>query len=53
MISDDERECQRRMVFEENDGGVGDHKSILHAKRWYVYRYMNEKEDLIKGGCSV
>ena len=45
---DNKRERNWRMVFEDNDGGVGDQKSVLHAKRWDVY--INEKEVLIKGG---
>ena len=38
-------------MFEENDGRVEDAKALLHAKRWYVY--VNEKENLVKGGYSV
>ena len=38
---DDDRERHRKMVFEENDGGVDDAKELLHAKRWDVY--VNEK----------
>ena len=34
---DDERERHWRMVFEDNDGGVGDSRALLHAKMWYVY----------------
>ena len=34
---DNERERHWRIVFEDNDGGVDDKKSILHAKRWDVY----------------
>ena len=34
---DDGKECHRRMVFEDNDGGVVDANSLLHAKRWDVY----------------
>ena len=30
---DDERDFHWRMVFEDNDGGVGDAKALLHAKR--------------------
>ena len=48
---DDERERQWRMVFEDNDGGVDDAKSLLHANRWDVY--VNEKEKLVKGGYFV
>ena len=39
------------MLFEDNDGGVDDKKTLLHANRWDVY--MNENEKLIKGGYSV
>ena len=39
------------MVFEDNGGGVGDKKVLLHAKRWDVY--VNEKGNLIKGGYLV
>ena len=48
---DDERERPWRMVSEDNDGGVGDTKELLHAKRWDVY--VNEKEKLVKGGYLV
>ena len=48
---DDERERHCRMVFEDNDGGVDDAKALLHAKRWDVY--VNEKENLVKGGYFV
>ena len=48
---DYEREHHWRMVFEDNDGGVDDKKALLHTKRWYVY--VNEKENLIKGGYLV
>ena len=34
---DDERERHWRMVFDKNDGGVGDKKALLHANRWDVY----------------
>ena len=34
-------------MFEDNDGGVGDAKVLLHARMWYVY--VNEKENLVKG----
>ena len=34
---DDDRECHRRMVFEDNDGGVDDKKALLHTKKWDVY----------------
>ena len=39
------------MGFEDNDGGVDDNKALLHSKRWNVY--MNENENLIKGGYLV
>ena len=39
------------MVFEDNDGGVGDKKAFLHAKMWDVY--VNEKKNIIKGGYLV
>ena len=32
MVLDDERECNWRMVFEDNNGGVDDTKSVIHAK---------------------
>ena len=38
-------------MFEENSGGVDDAKALLHAKRWDIY--VNEKENLVKGGYSV
>ena len=34
---DDKKDRKWRIVFEDNDGGVDDKKSILHAKRWDVY----------------
>ena len=33
---DDERDRHWRMVFEDNDGGVDDNKTLLHANRWDV-----------------
>ena len=48
---DDERERHWRMVFEDNGGEVDDAKALLHAKRWDIY--VNEKENLVKGGYSV
>ena len=45
------RKCHWRMGFKDNDGGVDDHKVILHAKMWDVY--MNKKKELIKGGYSM
>ena len=38
-------------MFEDNDGGVGDAKALLYAKRWDIY--VNEKEKLVKGGYLV
>ena len=43
---DDERERHWMMVFEDNDGGVDDAKSLLHAKRRGLY--LNENEKLVK-----
>ena len=34
---DNERERHRRMVFEDNDGGLDDKKEFLQDKRWDVY----------------
>ena len=48
---DNERERHWRMVSEENDGGMDDAKELLNAKRWDLY--VNEKEQLVKGGYSV
>ena len=48
---DNDRERHWRMVFDENEGGVDYAKALLHAKRWYLY--VNEKEQLVKGGYSV
>ena len=48
---DDEREHHWRMVSKDNDGGVDDKKSLLHANRWDVY--VNEKENIIKVGYLV
>ena len=48
---DDERERHWGMAFEENYVGVEDAKALIHAKRWDVY--VNEKENLVKGGYSV
>ena len=39
----DERERHWRMIFEENDGGMGDKKALIPAKRWDVYVNKNEK----------
>ena len=48
---DDKRERHWRMVSEDNDGGVDDAKTLLYAKRWDIY--VNEKENLVKGGYLV
>ena len=48
---DNKRERHWRMMFKDDDGGVDDKKGILHIKRWDVY--MNEKENIIKGGYYV
>ena len=37
MKLDDDTERCWRMVFEDNDGGVYDKKSLLNTKRWDVY----------------
>ena len=34
---DNERERRWRMMFEDNDGGVDNAKSLIHSKRWDVY----------------
>ena len=39
------------MVFKDNGGGMGDKKELIHTKRWDVY--LNEKENIIKGGYLV
>ena len=36
MALDDGRECHWRMVFEENEVGRDDDKSLLYDKRWDV-----------------
>ena len=41
MKLDYERERHRRMVFEENDGGVNDQKATINTKGLDVY--MNKK----------
>ena len=46
-----ERHHLCRMVFEDNDGGVDDKKSILYDKRWDVY--IIQKTALIKDGYYV
>ena len=45
---DDKRDRHWRNIFEDNEGGVDDKKSLLHAKRWDLY--VNEKGDIVKGG---
>ena len=40
-----------RVVFEDNYGGLGNQKAIIHAKRWDIY--LNKKEALIRGGDSM
>ena len=45
---DDEREDDWRKVFENNEWGVYDNMSLLHAKTYDIY--MNEKWSLMKGG---
>ena len=37
MKLDDDTERCWRMVFEDNDGGVYDKKSLLNTKSWDVY----------------
>ena len=48
---DNEMGCHWRMVFEDNGEGVDNAKELLHVKRWDIY--VNEKENLIKGGYLV
>ena len=48
---DYERDCNWRMMFEDNGGGVDDKKTFLHAKMWDLY--VNEKGKLVKGGYLV
>ena len=38
-------------MFEDNDGGVGDSKALLHTKSWDVY--VNKNENIFKGGYWV
>ena len=38
---DNKRECYWRIVFEDNNVGVDNEKTFLHARRWDVY--VNEK----------
>ena len=51
MRLDNERECHWRVVFEDNNIGVGDDKAFLRSNRWDFY--MNKKKYLIKGSYSV
>ena len=46
-----DRKRHWRMVFKDNDGGVDDKNTLVHANRWDVY--VNEKGNLIKVGYSV
>ena len=48
---DDERERHWGDVFGDNEGGVYDKNSLLHAKRWDLY--VNEKEQIVKGKYLV
>ena len=48
---DDEIERHWSMVSEENGRGVYDAKALMHAKRCDLY--VNEKENIVKGGYSV
>ena len=48
---DKKRERHWRMVFEDNEGGVDDKKTLLHAKRWDLY--VSEKEQPVKGKYLV
>ena len=56
MVVDDEKQCQWRIQFGENEVGIDYNIVLLHNKRWYVlhsercYVYMNEKRLFIKGG---
>ena len=51
VVLDDERESNWRMVFEDNNGGVGGTKFLLHSRKWDVYS--SYKRALVKGGYSV
>ena len=51
VILDYKRERCWRMVFEDNDGGEDNEKSLLHANRLDIY--LNKKKDLMKGVYSV
>ena len=33
----DERDNHFRVGFENNNGGIYDKKSLIHANRWYIY----------------
>ena len=46
-----ERERHWSMVFEDNDGGVDNAKTLLHANRWDVC--VNENGNLFKAGYLV
>ena len=48
---DVERERLWKIIFEDNGGGVDDHKEIIHDNKWDVYK--DNKKDLIKGGYYV
>ena len=48
---DKERERHWRMVSKDNTRGLDNAKALLHAKRWDLY--VNEKENLVKGGYLV
>ena len=37
MILVNGRERHWRMVYQENGGEIYDYKSLIHAKRWYLY----------------
>ena len=51
VVLGDQRERHWRMVFEENNGGVGGTKSLLHDKKWCVYN--SQKGVLVKCGYLV
>ena len=36
VVLNDDRELHWRMVFKDNNGGVGGTKSLLHAKKWDI-----------------
>ena len=37
VVRENERERHWRIFFEDNNGGVGGTKALLHAKKWDVY----------------